>query len=197
MSLEQELPTLPDNLSSPPIFSGVGVTRSLVLYVCFVDRCLSFCTFFFWPLCCQFFFDLRILIIFKTTIIIHYKILVEKQLSLLIKVITKLPNSEQSYKGKVKTHNYINRQNQSTTGKLWTETMFVLIQWWNRNYLPFRGSWVHLWLLCCSLFIFLYSKYFVNYCLCFCPGSFDHFAMSILLYLKAFLDFPSKWGWNK
>jgi hypothetical protein len=36
-----------------------------------------------------------------------------------IGVITKLPNSEQSYKGKVKTHNYINRQNQSTTGKLW------------------------------------------------------------------------------
>ena len=35
-----------------------------------------------------------------------------------IKVITKLPNSEQSYKRKVKTHNYINRQNQSTTGKL-------------------------------------------------------------------------------
>jgi hypothetical protein len=27
-------------------------------------------------------------------------------------------DSEQSYKGKVKTHNYINRQNQSTTGKL-------------------------------------------------------------------------------
>jgi hypothetical protein len=36
-----------------------------------------------------------------------------------IRVLTKLPNSEQSYKGKVKTHNYINRQNQSTTGKLW------------------------------------------------------------------------------
>jgi hypothetical protein len=36
-----------------------------------------------------------------------------------IKVITKLPNSEKSYKGKVQTHNYINRQNQSTTGKLW------------------------------------------------------------------------------
>ena len=35
-----------------------------------------------------------------------------------IRVITKLPNSEQSYKGKVKTHNYINRQNQSTIGKL-------------------------------------------------------------------------------
>jgi hypothetical protein len=26
-------------------FSGVGVTRFLVLCVCFVDRCLSFCTF--------------------------------------------------------------------------------------------------------------------------------------------------------
>ena len=34
------------------------------------------------------------------------------------RVITKLMNSEQSYKGKVKTHKYINRQNQFTTGKL-------------------------------------------------------------------------------
>jgi hypothetical protein len=31
--------------SSSPVFSGVRVTRSLVLYVCFVDRCFSFCTF--------------------------------------------------------------------------------------------------------------------------------------------------------
>jgi hypothetical protein len=37
----------------------------------------------------------------------------------IIRVITKLPNSEQSNKGKVKTHKYINRQNQSTNGKLW------------------------------------------------------------------------------
>ena len=36
----------------------------------------------------------------------------------LIRVKTKLPNSEQSSKGKVKTHKYINKQNQSTTGKL-------------------------------------------------------------------------------
>ena len=42
----------------------------------------------------------------------HFTVLLQ------IKVITKLPNSEQSYKGKVQTHNYINRQNQSTTGKL-------------------------------------------------------------------------------
>ena len=30
-----------------PGFSGVRVTRSLVVYVCFADRCLSFCTFSF------------------------------------------------------------------------------------------------------------------------------------------------------
>jgi hypothetical protein len=28
-----------------PIFSGICVNRYLVLYVCFVDRCLSFCPF--------------------------------------------------------------------------------------------------------------------------------------------------------
>ena len=38
----QELLTLPEHLSSPPVFSGVRVTRSLVLCVCFVDRCLYF-----------------------------------------------------------------------------------------------------------------------------------------------------------
>ena len=45
--VEQELPTLPEHLSSPPVFSGVRVNQSLVLCVCFVDRCLSFCTFSF------------------------------------------------------------------------------------------------------------------------------------------------------
>ena len=48
--VERELLTLPEHLSSPPVFSGVRVTRSLVLYVCFVARCL-------------FFFDIQILII--------------------------------------------------------------------------------------------------------------------------------------
>jgi hypothetical protein len=41
-----------------------------------------------------------------------------QEIHMTIRVITKLPNSEQSYKGKLKTHNYINRKNQSTTGKL-------------------------------------------------------------------------------
>jgi hypothetical protein len=43
----QEMPTLPEHLISPSVFSWVRVSRSLVLYVCFVDRCLSFCTFSF------------------------------------------------------------------------------------------------------------------------------------------------------
>jgi hypothetical protein len=45
--VEQKLFRLPEHLRSPAVFSGVRVTLSLVLYVCFVDRCLSFCTFSF------------------------------------------------------------------------------------------------------------------------------------------------------
>ena len=40
--MEQELLTFP---GQPPVISGVSATRSLVLCRCFVDRCLSFCTF--------------------------------------------------------------------------------------------------------------------------------------------------------
>ena len=45
--VKRELPTLPEYLSSPPVFGWVRVTRFLVLCVCFVDRCLSYCTFSF------------------------------------------------------------------------------------------------------------------------------------------------------
>ena len=80
MSLvEQKLLTLPEYLSSSPVFSGVRVTRSFVLYVCFVDRRLPFCSFSFghcvvcssliyglwlplWYLLCCLFFDIRIMI---------------------------------------------------------------------------------------------------------------------------------------
>jgi hypothetical protein len=58
----QQLFTLPEHMSASPVFSGVRVTRSLVLYVYFVNRCLSFCIFLL-SLCCLFFFDLRIMII--------------------------------------------------------------------------------------------------------------------------------------
>ena len=43
----QELLTLPEHASSPTVFSGVRVNRSLLLCVCFVDRCVSFCPFSF------------------------------------------------------------------------------------------------------------------------------------------------------
>ena len=49
--VKQELLTLMEHLSSPPppppVLSGVRVTRSLVLCICFVNRCLFFCTFSF------------------------------------------------------------------------------------------------------------------------------------------------------
>ena len=71
----QTLLTIPDYLSSPPVFSGVRVTRSLVVCVCLADRCLYFCTFFFWSLCCLFFFDIRILVAslwYLHTLLIEY-----------------------------------------------------------------------------------------------------------------------------
>ena len=52
----QELPTFPEHLSSHPDYR---VVHSLVFYILFVDHCLLF---FFWPLCCLFFFNLRLLI---------------------------------------------------------------------------------------------------------------------------------------
>ena len=59
--------TRPKHLRSHPVCSGVRVTRSLVLCVCFVDSCLSFCPFSFGHcVVCPSFYVLRILIgIFK------------------------------------------------------------------------------------------------------------------------------------
>ena len=48
------------NIHNVNEFRGVRVTRSLVFCVCFVDGCLSFCNYFFWPLC-GLFFNIRIL----------------------------------------------------------------------------------------------------------------------------------------
>ena len=45
--MEKKQLTLPEHLSSPPVFSGVRVIRSLVFCVCFVHRYLSFFTFSF------------------------------------------------------------------------------------------------------------------------------------------------------
>jgi len=66
-------------MSSPAVFSGVRVTRSLVLYVCFVDRCLSFSL---WPLRCLFFY-LRILI---TPLVFQTLLMTLADVSYLIKI---------------------------------------------------------------------------------------------------------------
>jgi hypothetical protein len=48
-----------------------------------------------------------------------------------IRVITKLPNSEQSYKGKVKTHKYINRK-KSVNNRKTVKTVMTLT--WYRHF---------------------------------------------------------------
>ena len=45
--VDKELLNLPEHLGSSPVFSGARFTRSVVVYVCFVVRCLSFCSFSF------------------------------------------------------------------------------------------------------------------------------------------------------
>ena len=60
--VEQELLTLPEHLSSPPIFSGVRVARFLIFCVVFCKPLFVLILFFFlWPLHCLS-FDLRLLI---------------------------------------------------------------------------------------------------------------------------------------
>ena len=59
--VEKELLTLPEHLSSPPVFSGIRY--SIFSFMCMFCRSLFvLLSFFFWPLCCPFFFDIRILI---------------------------------------------------------------------------------------------------------------------------------------
>ena len=60
-----------------------------------------------------------------------------------MRVIIKLSNSEQSYKGKVKTHKSINRQNQSTTENCENRNDPDLVQaflkkWWIES--DFNGN---------------------------------------------------------
>ena len=68
-----------------------------------------------------------------------------------IRVITKLPNSEQSYKGKVKTHKYTNRQNQSTTENCENRNDPHLVQtflkkWWVESDFKAPNLPLSLWL---------------------------------------------------
>jgi len=49
-TVKKELLTLPELLSSPPVFSGVPFARSIVFCVGFVDQCLSFLVLQLWYL---------------------------------------------------------------------------------------------------------------------------------------------------
>ena len=74
MFLELELPTLPEHLSLSPVFSGVRVTRSIVLCVCFVD---VVCPFVFFSLgdcvvCFSFIYGLWLPLWYIQTLLIYH-----------------------------------------------------------------------------------------------------------------------------
>ena len=61
--VEQKLLILPVHMSSLPVFlSGVLVFLSLLFHVMFYRSLFVLWCFFFWPLCCPSFFNLRFLI---------------------------------------------------------------------------------------------------------------------------------------
>jgi hypothetical protein len=74
--VEQELLTPPKHLRSPPVFSGVRVTRSLVLSVCFVDRCFTCCTFSFghWVVCFSSIYGFWLPLWYPQTLLINFTI---------------------------------------------------------------------------------------------------------------------------
>ena len=56
----ERIATLPEHMRLPRLIAGFVIF--LIFCVVFVDRCLSFSSFFCWPLCCMLFLDLRLLI---------------------------------------------------------------------------------------------------------------------------------------
>ena len=69
--VEKELLTLPEHLSSPPVFSG-GSCYSIFSFMCMLcTSLLALLYFFFWPLFCLFFFDIRILITLRHLQTLH------------------------------------------------------------------------------------------------------------------------------
>ena len=103
----------------------VSVRESVWKFVCLVLYILSYVLCYFimgvcqWEHTCDRLFVCVLSCIYIVGMLLFHYGCVSVRAYVWIRVITKLPNSEQFYKGTVKTHNYINRQNQSTTGKLW------------------------------------------------------------------------------
>ena len=66
--MEQELLTIPEHLSSPLVFSGFRVSRSVFFCVLFCRSLFVLLSFFVWSLFCQS-LDLRVLIISLVSVI--------------------------------------------------------------------------------------------------------------------------------
>jgi hypothetical protein len=62
LHVKQELLTTPEHLSSPPVYSELCIAWSLVFCAMFCRSLFVFLSFYFWPLYCLSFFDLRLLI---------------------------------------------------------------------------------------------------------------------------------------
>ena len=74
LPVEEKLLTFPEHLSSPPIFSGIRVTQSLVFMCMFCRWLFVLLYFFFWLLCCLLYYDIRILITlwYLQTLLMHH-----------------------------------------------------------------------------------------------------------------------------
>ena len=128
--VEQELLTILEHLSSPPVFSGVCVTRSLVLCVCFVDRCLSFCTFSFGHCVVCSDYPFGIFKLFLIVFLIWSNVKWLQFLYLCCIVIDQICFA-------------INLRNKKNTNSL----PMTGISYRNRNSVPFRSTWLHPWFL--------------------------------------------------
>ena len=62
MDTEKQNQASKNRTKQTTVFSGLRVTRSIVLHVCFCRLLFVLLYFFLCPLCCLFFFDIRILI---------------------------------------------------------------------------------------------------------------------------------------
>ena len=85
--VEQEVPSRPEHLSSPPVFNGVQVARSLVFCVMFCTSLFFLLSFFLWPL---YFlsFDFRFLI---TPLVLQtFPIFIQNELKVFSAIIYKM-----------------------------------------------------------------------------------------------------------
>jgi hypothetical protein len=76
--VEQEQPTLPEHLSSLPVFNEDHVILSFAYCVVSCRSWFVLLSMFFWPLCCLSYFDLRIIITHLVSSIFSYNVCYHK-----------------------------------------------------------------------------------------------------------------------